>query len=790
MASTVQDGNAFRDLVERVLIVAGFRTEPEVRTDFKKSDIRGVWSYDALRGPERFLFETKAIEGNLPKSECLEFVAEYGALIRKGEAERAWLISKGPVSPDARALVQADPNLVCWTFAELQRRLLLLDGYLRALGKERKNERLEEYYIRPETIAGADLETYVRQWIATDRAAPLFVIGAYGKGKSTFATHLAAELAAEALEDSTKRVPILIHLGEIVDEQSIDGLLGKVLASRHRVSNYHFETFRELNALGRFLIIYDGLDEMKHGMTPFKLANVMDELMRLDEGDARILLLGRDTTFHSQAEFRSIVEGESLTAAGNRIPRLGRRAYKTVEIRDFNVEEAHRYVRRYLPLYFGEIRETSATPLAEDWLQQRVSYLLSGEFDELLVRPVHAQMLCQIGAHPQFNLTALSVHALFDSFVHYLLDREVRKAGRDPRFNIDARRRFNAAVAWWLWERGAVSATSLHDVPLAICHEAASNMTHDLDDVVLKRELMQGCLIEKAADTIYFGHRSLQEFLVADHLVATNLLAAAPRSDQVLDKIVDNITPEIVDFIVAGVMATAAGRARAHTWLSRSADLVGRSVRLQGFNLFVKLASALEEPSLDPLQSPWFIWRDFFQRVGKTGFTLSDTAMDALQDQVDRFGAGSSRVQATVVYGVARTLGEADNPSQTDLARLIALLIDGAAVRRAVDMFRNNRRTTRISSQSFFLWAFLKATKVEEVGEEPRIGIHAATLLELAEDVTKVGFERVVLRDAYQTIRVCDLLATPALTRLSDEERRAVEALLLHPPTRWGITPA
>jgi hypothetical protein len=53
-------------------------------------------------------------------------------------------------------------------------------------------------------------------------------------------------------------------------------------------------------------------------------------------------------------------------------------------------------------------------------------------------------MLCHIAAHPEYQLENLTVYELFDTFVHYLLDRETKKKGRDPNFDLDLRRAFRA----------------------------------------------------------------------------------------------------------------------------------------------------------------------------------------------------------------------------------------------------------------------------------------------------------------------------------------------------------
>jgi hypothetical protein len=158
-------------------------------------------------------------------------------------------------------------------------------------------------------------------------------------------------------------------------------------------------------------------------------------------------------------------------------------------MRDFTADEAKTFVGKFFPLTARDASRTAD----QTWIATRTSELLSGSFDSLLVRPVHAQMLCQIATDPALDLSNLSTYRLFDLFVHFLLDREVSKRGRDQRFTLDARRAFNRALALWLWEQGGAS------VPNDLCRKAVANIHHDYDEVALRKELTAGCLIEKGA---------------------------------------------------------------------------------------------------------------------------------------------------------------------------------------------------------------------------------------------------------------------------------------------------
>ena len=165
--------------------------------------------------------------------------------------------------------------------------------------------------------------------------------------------------------------------------------------------------------------------------------------------------LVRDTAFHDDYEFKSIIEGRQMTAAGQELAARGRRPFRQAGIRDFSAEQARKFVESFFPAAAAEARRGSDNAVDEAWITERKSELLGGAFDSLLVRPVHAQMLCQIATDPGLSLADLTKYRLFDLFVHFLLEREVNKRGRDPRFTLEVRRRFNRSLAFWLWSQGS-----------------------------------------------------------------------------------------------------------------------------------------------------------------------------------------------------------------------------------------------------------------------------------------------------------------------------------------------
>lgn len=101
----------------------------------------------------------------------------------------------------------------------------------------------------------------------TDDYTPIAILAGYGMGKTSFSTMLASKFASQCLSGETSRIPIYLKLGDIFNEQGIEGLVCKYFASQYNVSGFTYPLFLEFNRLGRFLIILDGFDEMKHAMS-------------------------------------------------------------------------------------------------------------------------------------------------------------------------------------------------------------------------------------------------------------------------------------------------------------------------------------------------------------------------------------------------------------------------------------------------------------------------------------------------------------------------------------------
>jgi hypothetical protein len=454
-------------------------------------------------------------------------------------------------------------------------------------------------------------------------------------------------------------------LGEIFDEQSIDGLIGKVLASRHRVRGYHFQLFEILNENGQFVVIFDGFDEMKHGMTPARFERVMNTLMKLDRENAKLVILGRDTAFHTDEEFQAIIEGQRVTSGGQLVKIRDRRACIQKKMSGFTLSEARDFVSRYFPIKVRELNPNHDSV----WLDQRILELLDDKLSELLVRPVHAQMLCDIATRTETTLRNVSKFQLYDQFVHFLIEREVDKKGRYPGFNIEIRRRFNASLAWWLWKNGGASTTSIATVPIALCYASGDLPFHEFDEQGLKRELIAGCLIEKGDDAVFFGHRSIQEFLVAEFLMRGDALLSQDGRPSDVTSLVSLLNHEIVENCIG--------------WITKQEFRADRVSWEIGKRAFVLVTALLAWP-------------------GSVGIRFGETA---LKEGI--VVPGAPRLFVMLAWALAAY----QNSGRTQLhlaATLLASLFSG----NPADVPISNPPKSNVKSQDFPLWLFFQCADI------------------------------------------------------------------------------
>lgn len=509
--STLQKGNELRDFIAKLFCAAQFREiKTEKRIGSKKVDVYAE-KIDMGR-VIKIAVECKNYNTTLTKKDISQIISEYAGLKLNKLVDQVYIIAPQGISADAQLLVD-EHDFHFFTSNGFMGCLMGFDFYIQGLKSLYKEGGLNSYYMRPTFDCDKDLEEALLKWIRSDDCKPIAILAGYGMGKTSFSKHFSALLGDLYIDRKCSRIPILIRLGEISSEQSLEGLMSKSLTTTFGVLNYNFNLFMELNRAGMFCILLDGFDEMKHTINWDQFKFNIKQLERLLDGNARVVLLGRPSAFMSDMEQSLVIRG--VTKIDEKELRTEWADYRKIELDLFSEEKAYEFIEKYINHHatvrnYGSDNKTS-------FVKNRIREIRSMSFNELIKRPVQAAMIAEIAAHPTNELTTYSRHGLYKTFLDMIIERELCKQTR-TNFSSYERRIFIREIAWWLWEKNAASGFLAMDVPTTMLERYMKSKNHTHSDVL--RDLISGSILEtKLSDRFYFPHRSYQEFLISEYIV-------------------------------------------------------------------------------------------------------------------------------------------------------------------------------------------------------------------------------------------------------------------------------
>jgi hypothetical protein len=537
--STTAQGNQFRDSVKRLVELTPGCTNVHSEYPVGSQPVDLYYEEHTSFRKMRVACECKDHGRPLTKELIASNIyPRYAPLLQKGLIDAVRIIAPLGLGATARQYVQ-ECGFSFHTLDQLEAEIIDFRQYLTSLKRGYAEDGLDRYYISALLEDGRDLESTIESWIDGDSSQPVAILAGYGMGKTSFARRLAARLAERALADPRRRIPILIPLSEISSEQALEGLLGKLLAAQHRIPGYHFSPFNELNRRGRFVVILDGFDEMKHTISWSEFKHNFSELNRLNAACARVVLLGRPSALLSEDEESYVLKGQRRVA-GQLFTVTGAPEYHELRIAAFTEDQAIDFIRKYAS-YRAEsnaaIRGKQSAPLD---IEERIESLQSDpQMMTLILRPVQARMFADLAIDPEVRWRSFSRYELYQEFIERITEREARKPARSA-FGQDVRLRFIRRVAWWLWRRSSSAGFNIEEIPAALLGASAGVMPANVDEV--RRDLVAGSILErKPGDNYYLSHRSFLEFLVAQYICHEGL--------QELAKVSGALTREVVSFI-------------------------------------------------------------------------------------------------------------------------------------------------------------------------------------------------------------------------------------------------
>ncbi|MEG5138936.1 MULTISPECIES: NACHT domain-containing protein [unclassified Microcoleus] len=283
--------------------------------------------------------------------------------VEKQRTDEGWLVTARRISRAARDEVDKPENrdLACYTFDELLDQDADFTAYLDWLETEITSREIDTKYvplactkeeIDPDThrkigvshYDGRDgwIEGYIDLWLDDPVKEHISVLGEFGTGKTWFAMHY-AWMALQRYRDAQKRglerprLPLVIPLRDYAKAVSVESLFSEFFFRKHEIPLAGYSAFEQLNRMGKFLLIFDGFDEMAAKCDRQETINNFWELAKAVVPGAKVILTCRTEHFPEGKEGRALFNAElqaSTTILTGETPQ-----FEVLELEKFNDEQ-------------------------------------------------------------------------------------------------------------------------------------------------------------------------------------------------------------------------------------------------------------------------------------------------------------------------------------------------------------------------------------------------------------------------------------------------------------------
>jgi WD40 repeat protein len=419
-------------------------------------------------------------------------------------------------------------------------KLFSINGYRTWLEKECREKRVSQYNVPIDgdipTYAntGEEIESrhinsvddYVDKWIKSKGENHISIWGDFGTGKSWFCWQYANKQLKKYLDNpGTERIPIMIPLCNFADQRKFERLIEEFCKNY----NIHFrdnELFNAFNQAGKFLIIFDGLDEIVVGNDESHFEAVFEKLMRFMVPNSKIILTARRTLFKNSRERRNLLEThKSRPPSKQRLELFHYPNFEAIRLKKFDTNRIKDFIRKRYPKSCKKFWE-------------QLSAFNTNNLLELANRPIMLEIILDVFKENIFLNKFITTAELYKIYTDRLLEKVSRT---NNLLSKEDRRRVMQILAWKMYESGKSEIhykflpELLEDLNEQILDLRESESGRKTEFLTLIKRLAEAkekttlplyeCelrtksfLVRNPAGYYFFAHKSFLEYFVAQKL--------------------------------------------------------------------------------------------------------------------------------------------------------------------------------------------------------------------------------------------------------------------------------
>jgi RNA polymerase sigma factor (sigma-70 family) len=496
------------------LRLLGYRVERNVTINGCQIDVFAEYRTGMI--PLRLMVECKDYGDG--RTVGIEEVNKFSGILHvaRGKAvDKGLLVTTHGFTREAKEFAR-EAGIELVTFSNLSTELVNFDDYIEKVIAEFEDAPAFSYYVdltgtETEDYEGAPasdfhrpLDNLVNRFLFEAEGTRLALLGNFGTGKTTFCRKFAHDLARKYKQNQMSRIPIVVGLSDYESKLDIQELVTNTLQFRYGV-RIDLTLCQELQRLGRFLLLFDGFDEMASRVDADIIDDNLREVNKISQIPENKFILTCRTHF-----FRDRVQADVL---GD---------FDIIYIPEWGESELKEYLQRY----FGN-----------EWERQLDRINGTHNLTELAETPLFLEMIVEtlpkLGEQVRRN-------ELYKVYTDKWIQEESRRRG--ARLNSVDRKQLVNELAVKLYSEGKVSC---HHSEFASIARDRFQLSDAAQIDYLQSDIRTCTFLTRDANGNYgFRHKSFMEFFVAQ-LIAEQIRAGSQ------EYLRSKITPlEITRFVV------------------------------------------------------------------------------------------------------------------------------------------------------------------------------------------------------------------------------------------------
>jgi WD40 repeat protein len=480
--------------VSNILELIGYNTEVTDFLDDKSFDI--VATLD--EGVARFRLLVICMTGGRTETTKEEMSERIAYQKRHFNIHEIVLIVEDFLPPDISKLVEFYQIKVT-TETEFLSLVIGIPNYLKIVFQKWENSYDNRYYT---PLSGQDLkegiftdvnnvDEYLSKWLEEEGKKNLLIIGKFGSGKTTTCKKFIHSVAQKYQADRTHRIPILIKLKDH-KRLSIRGLITDLLQNKLKIRNSNFSVFEKLNSDGRFLLVFDGFDEMEQYRGLSSTYCNLKDLSDCFTDNSKIIVTSRLEYFVEDKNVESIFLSNEFTQLIN----TGK--FEVLYLEDFNAVQVEDYIKNKMDtIYSKEVIEIINK---------------NDSLNEISRRPILLKLISETPLSVYEN-TIINLSSLYSNYIERKFERDVFEE-RPVMLNKEEKINLLSLIAGHIY-KNSLLVISLESISKIIHDHYPNESKLELEMFVHDILLNSFLSMTSRERSFEFSHKSFFEYFIA-----------------------------------------------------------------------------------------------------------------------------------------------------------------------------------------------------------------------------------------------------------------------------------